>query len=530
MENQESPQTDQDVIDWIVDNLVDGSRSRRGVIKKLKELGLIFKAPTKKSNAAAANKNLFIKDEDDKLRELYDEHRLEPDCFAKIMEVFNKKRSKKVVAKRMVQLGLIADESEILPAQKRRNHNGRESRGSSSDESSDEETPQSAPAKPTMKYQMNKVEASKLRTELEESLKEAFEWIIESLKEAAEDFEGPSDDPDDAIPIVPFTESQKSAMENVQFRKLLTLINLQEPQGLETYWKIPANMMPVDLEQRAKLLAGDEVVEERIGDNAESEEDEDLFTRLRAHRDILLYNQSDHEDRAVTTEKVLRKVEKVTKPNTKLIRQLLPSVVGEHKEALEWVVTTLKDKAQNKSSDAVDEMILFPSGDKHRSALMDDNFKQILSAVSFSPPDVLESFWRISHSISSKELMKRAELLKFSEDSSDEDGQQIVIKRKKKPQQQDSFAINTQQLKQRLAELDSSDEESNDTMQTSKRNLIESSGDDDELMKPKQRTRKLSGKRDRNEVDDEPPDENEMNATNNQTKRIRRIADSSDEE
>lgn len=38
-----------DVIDWILDNLVERQRTRRGVIAKLKELGLVFKAPTKRS-------------------------------------------------------------------------------------------------------------------------------------------------------------------------------------------------------------------------------------------------------------------------------------------------------------------------------------------------------------------------------------------------------------------------------------------------------------------------------------------------
>lgn len=44
------------------------------VIKKLKELGLIFKAPTKKSNALSKNAWLF--DQDQRLRDLYDENRL----------------------------------------------------------------------------------------------------------------------------------------------------------------------------------------------------------------------------------------------------------------------------------------------------------------------------------------------------------------------------------------------------------------------------------------------------------------------
>lgn len=66
-----------DVIDWILDNLIDKNRTRRAVIKKMKELGLIFKAPTRKSVAAAVNKHLWKHEEDTLLKELYDEHRLD---------------------------------------------------------------------------------------------------------------------------------------------------------------------------------------------------------------------------------------------------------------------------------------------------------------------------------------------------------------------------------------------------------------------------------------------------------------------
>lgn len=66
-----------DVIDWILDNLIDKNRTRRAVIKKLKELDLIFKAPTRKSVASAVNKHLWKHEEDTLLKELYDEHRLD---------------------------------------------------------------------------------------------------------------------------------------------------------------------------------------------------------------------------------------------------------------------------------------------------------------------------------------------------------------------------------------------------------------------------------------------------------------------
>lgn len=65
------------MIDWILDNLIDKNRTRRAVIKKLKELGLIFKAPTRKSIAAGVSKHVWKFEEDTLLKELYDEHRLD---------------------------------------------------------------------------------------------------------------------------------------------------------------------------------------------------------------------------------------------------------------------------------------------------------------------------------------------------------------------------------------------------------------------------------------------------------------------
>lgn len=65
-----------DVIDWILENLIDQTRSRRQVIKKLKELGLIFKAPTKRSNVDRREKvpKEFTEEEDQMLRKLWEQY------------------------------------------------------------------------------------------------------------------------------------------------------------------------------------------------------------------------------------------------------------------------------------------------------------------------------------------------------------------------------------------------------------------------------------------------------------------------
>lgn len=57
--------------------MIEKNRTRRAVIKKLKELGLIFKAPTRKSVAAGVSKNAWHYEQDVQLRELYDAHRLD---------------------------------------------------------------------------------------------------------------------------------------------------------------------------------------------------------------------------------------------------------------------------------------------------------------------------------------------------------------------------------------------------------------------------------------------------------------------
>lgn len=65
-----------DVIDWLVENLV-ANRTRREVIKKLRDLGLQFTKPTRKSTAQTQSKKIWSSEQDNQLSELYQEHRAE---------------------------------------------------------------------------------------------------------------------------------------------------------------------------------------------------------------------------------------------------------------------------------------------------------------------------------------------------------------------------------------------------------------------------------------------------------------------
>lgn len=116
-------------------------------MKKLRELGLVFKSATKRSIALAVQKSKWNHDEDNKLRALYDEHRLNAAPLKRIMESIGENHTRNAIIKRMIEIGLIADKSEIVPIRgKRSNGKNNENNlgsdddgdgGSDSDESDD---------------------------------------------------------------------------------------------------------------------------------------------------------------------------------------------------------------------------------------------------------------------------------------------------------------------------------------------------------------------------------------------------------
>ncbi|XP_020811280.1 protein timeless homolog [Drosophila serrata] len=339
-ENQRNPETEKDVIDWILDNLADKTRNRRTILKKLKELGLLFKAPTKRSTKAAqGGKNLWQPEEDEELRSLYDQHRTEPDCLERIVKEFDERRSKQQIIKRMLQIHLIADKSEILPPKTAKGRSKAKAKAYDLEKSNDgydfmeEPMPkEDGYRKPTKKPKAKKRQV--VRTPLDvgtvralvsqvdaEKYQSAVEWLQESLQDASEDTEEPAEE-DDGIPLLPLMQDQKDAMEDGDFQKVLVALGMQPPiAGMETYWRIPTYLNPADLQLRAKILAGEEVeIEDEEEEDQEDNEDEgqeegdedeeeeedflDKHSRQRQENiaaeqqrklDSLMFNQSDDE-------------------------------------------------------------------------------------------------------------------------------------------------------------------------------------------------------------------------------------------
>ncbi|XP_073819591.1 uncharacterized protein [Musca autumnalis] len=290
-ENQRNPETDKDVIDWILENMIDKTRTRRGVLKKLKEMGLQFKAPTKKSTASAQAKHLWKPEEDEELRSLYDQYRTEEDCLERILSEFEERRNKQQIIKRMLQLHIIADKSEILPQKPRK----RKSKKKAEDNEENDEFMQeegmmeggkSSSSKPSKRKPAKSQKRKIVRTPLDvgtvrallgqidaEKYQESIDWLKECLDDAADDEEEPNEE-DDGIPLLPLQQQQKDAMEDENFKKVLVALGIQPPVlGMETYWRIPTYLNGADLKLRAKIVAGEEVEVdvEGIGDEDDDE-------------------------------------------------------------------------------------------------------------------------------------------------------------------------------------------------------------------------------------------------------------------
>lgn len=182
------------------------------------------------------------------------------------MESFVESRSRNSVIKRMIELGLIAERSEVLPSKRKKSSNkshqpssnmsdGETSDSDSNSDSDGSDERDTRKVRVTVKtskkskklkpnkaattrhrlnaIQMNVADVQRQINDIDDGLKQHFAWLQESLNDAAEDAaaadDDESEDPNDGVPIVPYSMAQKEALENPQFKSILLGLGLHEP-------------------------------------------------------------------------------------------------------------------------------------------------------------------------------------------------------------------------------------------------------------------------------------------------------------
>lgn len=218
----------------------------------------------------------------------------------------------------MIQTGLIASKDEILPSKRKRST--KKSRNTDSDNEEEFVNIENAdmadrPNKNIPKKSKKSITSTKsinleaLRMKLanfDENLQPVLQWLEQSLNDAAEDLEDedPSDDPDDCVPLVPFTAVQRSAFDSPDFQELLKDLGFQPPASeVETYWRIPQDLNAFEIRLRARIVAGDEVRDDLVenakqsADISDAESEDYDFDRAKLNRiNTLVYNHSDDDE------------------------------------------------------------------------------------------------------------------------------------------------------------------------------------------------------------------------------------------
>ncbi|XP_075231727.1 uncharacterized protein LOC142330388 [Lycorma delicatula] len=268
------------VIDWIMMNIINQERSRRIVLKKMRELGLIQKDFRLTKSNSTRN---WTDDEVTQLKELVPKFLEADNPIDCIMLSLEGDRSKKSVIQKCIELHLISDKSElskkkiVKPRSKKKNNDsdlsGDDVGGTFYYESIDSSesdndtnllttprTQRKLPSKPKKSKKSKKNDnissnidvVNALNKCVEAGFHEPLEWLITSLLETIEDLD---DDDETGIPLLPITEECIKSMEDKVFLEMLTGIGINCPSSeQEMYWRIPGTWKESDIRSKVDKI------------------------------------------------------------------------------------------------------------------------------------------------------------------------------------------------------------------------------------------------------------------------------------
>ncbi|EFN71111.1 Protein timeless-like protein, partial [Camponotus floridanus] len=298
----------QDLIDWLLEHIINENRTRRTIIKKLKEMSLIVNSKNVRAEVQKRLPKEWSEEEITQLTELWTQFKDDDDPVDLIFTGLRIKRPKSKIKEKLLELGLAQDRKELRKKRARKSNQGKSSwetqaasnsdgnESSATDDEDDEETRKSSKRggalrrseESTKKKQRNRRKlptivytdaqlSGLLKDVIDKDMREALEWIKESLQDILDDRDEESSE---GIPLVPLTDYSSTAMDSPSFQKLLRGLGFMPPaDAQESYWRIPANMLTITIQKRYKLiedaLAGKFVAEETRPESHKDHSDTD---------------------------------------------------------------------------------------------------------------------------------------------------------------------------------------------------------------------------------------------------------------
>ncbi|OXU26712.1 hypothetical protein TSAR_004656 [Trichomalopsis sarcophagae] len=324
----------QDVVDYILSNLISQDRTRRGVMKKLKEMYLIVNSKSVRSEVSKRLPKEWSEEEVAQLTELWEQVREEDDPVGLIYDSLRIKRSKPKIKEKLLELNLAEDAKQLRKKRTKKSSGPKSSwenasasedeDGSGSDEDEDDDggVSGSDAGKKKKKKEKSRKERKKskqpaivytdaqlsglLKDVIANNLQEALQWLKESLEESLEDRDEESHE---GLALVPLTAETSAAMDSPNFQRFLRGVGIEPPDLEEAYWRIPASMLVTTVKKRIEIIdkalkgefVEEVVVASRRRDESESDEDDDdFFERLKKYSKR---NDDDAESAPLTSQK-----------------------------------------------------------------------------------------------------------------------------------------------------------------------------------------------------------------------------------
>ncbi|XP_076063170.1 protein timeless homolog isoform X1 [Oratosquilla oratoria] len=273
-----------DAVDMIVQNLINQNRTRRMVIKKLKDLGLVtnIKELSRKPIKVRAPKT-WTEEEEGELKMLFEEYKESMDPITMIMDNMIIQRPKHRVVEKILELGLVADKKELRKKRIKKNEKTKKSKkadigfqflmanqnsddegkveesvdslnsasDSSNSDGDENEIPQTQVYVPPVSTPG--LITAALNQVIKNGMRESVQWISGILKEIADDREEDGDF--EPIPLLAVTEESTAAMEDEAFQQLLKMIGIHPPVGhQEMFWRVPSRLTVEGLRKRVLYL------------------------------------------------------------------------------------------------------------------------------------------------------------------------------------------------------------------------------------------------------------------------------------
>ncbi|KAJ8674823.1 hypothetical protein QAD02_010609 [Eretmocerus hayati] len=336
MEHQ-TTKPSEDLVDFIARNLINQDRTKRGIVKKMKELGLVVNSKGVRDEVRKRLPKEWSEDEVAQLTELWEQVKEDDevaDPLGIIYDGLRIKRPKPKIKEKLLELNLVDDVKQLRKKRVKKSNGPKsswEARSASEDEDengshseSDGDAASGSGVASSSRREKKKKDKSKrpkkktkqpeivytdaqltglLKDVIAKELRSALEWLKESLEDWLEDRDEESGE---SQALVPLDAASSEALDAPSFQRLLRAFGIHSPDLEEAYWRIPASLLPTTVTRRCTLIAAAlrgefvqeaEPAKEDDKDDSESESDDEFFKKLKSYtRNYDKYSSSDEGD------------------------------------------------------------------------------------------------------------------------------------------------------------------------------------------------------------------------------------------